>query len=309
MDLPELFAVDDVIVIDGGMSTALAARGVDLSGELWTARALRDDPEAVIAAHLDFLRAGARVVITASYQSSLEGLRRVGIGDDEARALIAKSVELAAEARKRFGAERPQAGPVLVAGSVGPFGAMLAQGQEFTGDYGNDVGRDELIAFHRPRVELLLDAGADLLAVETMPRVDEAAAVLEALRERPWGRAWLSFTGRKGRTAAGDPIEDAARLADASSQVVAVGVNCTPPGEVADLLGRIRSVTTKPLVAYPNAGGRWDAVARAWAPEPRDRFDEDEVRNWLRTGATLVGGCCGIGVQGVADVAEFVRHG
>ena len=308
MDLPGLLAIDDVVVIDGGMSTALAAHGVDLSTELWTARALQDAPESVVGAHMDFLRAGARVLITATYQASLEGLRRAGVSDDKARALIARSVELAIEARERFAAERPDAGPVLVAGSVGPYGAMLADGQEFTGDYGEHVGVSELVAFHRPQVEVLLDSGADLLAIETVPRVDEAAAVLEALRERPWGRAWLSFTGRKGRTAAGDPIEEGARLADANNQVVAVGVNCTPPAEIVDLLERIRSVTAKPLIAYPNAGGRWDATAKAWAPEPRDRFDEDEVHAWLRTGAVLVGGCCGIGAQGVADVAEFVRH-
>ncbi|MEX0754748.1 MAG: homocysteine S-methyltransferase [Actinomycetota bacterium] len=306
MDIRQMIGRSTVI-LDGGMSTALRDHGADLSGPLWTARALTDDPDSVVAAHLDFLRAGARVVITASYQASIEGLGRAGIDADRAELLLRRSVELAAQARARFLDERPAAGTILVAGSIGPYGAMLAGGQEFTGDYGDGIGRAELAAFHEPQIDVLLDAGADLLAAETLPRVDEAGAIVDALRTRPEGRAWLSFTCRDGRTAGGDPIEDAARLADRADQIVAVGVNCTPPDQVAGLLRTIRRATGKPLIAYPNAGGVWDASTRSWAAATRDRFDRDEIRSWVDAGADVVGGCCGIGAAGINAVATSVR--
>ena len=310
MDPVEALIGSGVVVIDGGLSTALRAHGVDISGPLWTARAVREAPDAVVAAHLDFLRAGARVLITASYQASIEGFARVGIDAAEASDLLRRSVELATTARERFVGERPgAAGSILVAGSVGPYGAMLAGGQEFTGDYGDGIGRAELAAFHRPRVKALLDAGADVLAAETLPRVDEAEAIVDTLAARPDGRAWISFTCRDGRTAGGDRIEDAARVAERSDRIVAVGVNCTPPEQVPALLRTIRAATDTPIVVYPNAGGRWDASARRWTDAERDRFEPAEVRSWIAAGAAIVGGCCGIGADGVARIAETVAAG
>jgi homocysteine S-methyltransferase len=302
----EPFGPERVVVIDGGMSTALAAHGADLSGPLWTARAIVGEPEAVVAAHLDFLRAGARVLITASYQASLEGSRRAGIDADRGELLLRRSAELGRQARDRFADERPEvAETVLIAGSIGAYGAMLAGGQEFTGDYGDGVGRRELEAFHRPQIEILLDAGVDLLAVETLPRVDEAAAIVSLLAGIPEARAWIAFTGGvDARTAAGDDIAEGAAIADSSTAVVAVGVNCTPPGHVVPLLDRLRDRTDLPLVVYPNAGGIWEPGSRSWSASERDRFSPEEVRSWVGAGARLVGGCCGIGPQGIRGIAD-----
>jgi homocysteine S-methyltransferase len=300
------FGFERVVVLDGGMSTALEVHGVDLSGRLWTARAIDGDPETVVAAHLDFLRAGARVLITASYQASLEGFRRAGIDADRGERLLRRTADLARRARDRFADERPEvAETVLIAGSIGPYGAMLAGGQEFTGDYGEGVGLRELEAFHRPQIEILWDAGVDLLAVETLPRVDEAAAIVSLLAGIPQARAWLSFTGGvDARTAAGDDIAEGAAIADSSTAVVAVGVNCTPPAHVIPLLVRLRDRTDLPLVVYPNAGGIWEPGSRAWSASERDRFSPEEVRSWVDAGARLIGGCCGIGAQGIRGIAD-----
>jgi S-methylmethionine-dependent homocysteine/selenocysteine methylase len=234
--------------LDGGLSTALEELGADLNDPLWTARILRDDPELVLAAHRAFVDAGAEVVIAASYQAPLE--------------LLGESVRIA----RRAG--------VLVAAGVAPYGAFLAGGQEYTGDYEVPAG------WHERRVEALIEAGPDFLAIETQPRADEAAHIASLVHDID---CWVTFTCRDGeRTGHGEHIEDAVR---GLPEVAAVGVNCTAPEYVDELLSRIRSVTDLPLVAYPNAGRAYDAETKSW---------RGAAQVWSGE-ADLVGGCCGIG--------------
>lgn len=296
------------VAIDGGFATELEARGHDLSDDLWSARLLRDDPAAVEAVALAYLQAGARVVITGSYQASREAFARAGVEPDAADALIARSVALAQAARTAFAAERPTSPPVAVAGSLGPYGAMLAGGQEYTGDYGA-ITTDALIAFHAPRVEALLGAAPDLLAWETIPHRDEVAAIVALQGEAGGPPAWVSFQCRDGeRLADGTPIEEAARIAAAAPGVVAVGVNCTAPEFVGDLLERLRrAVPDLALVVYPNDGRVWDATARTWSTPGVGGFPPATVRAWVDAGASLIGGCCGVGPDGVRGIAEALR--
>ncbi|HSG85889.1 MAG TPA: homocysteine S-methyltransferase [Candidatus Limnocylindrales bacterium] len=303
---PDLPAVGEVVVIDGGLATELEARGHDLSDRLWSARLLRDDPAAIEAVHAAYFGAGARVATTASYQATVEGFAAVGVGRDDALALVRRSVELARRARDRA-ASRAAAGgdlrPRLVAGSVGPYGAMLADGSEYTGGY--DLTEAELVAFHRPRAEALLEAGADLLAFETIPSVAEGAALVRLLDELPGARAWLSFQCRDGeRTARGEPIEEAVAIAAGHPRIVAVGVNCTAPGDLPSLLARIAGVTDLPRIAYPNAGRGWDAESRTWLAPDGAPFDPATTASWRGLGATWLGGCCGVGPSGIAALAS-----
>jgi homocysteine S-methyltransferase len=298
---------DAVIVLDGGLATELERRGNDLSDRLWSARLLVEAPDEIVAVHLAYFRAGARVATTASYQATFEGFAERGIGRAEAAGLLRRSIELAAEARERYRAETAVVGadrePLLVAASIGPYGAMLADGSEYRGDHGLPVAR--LRDFHRPRMAVLAGGGADLLACETIPSLDEGRALVELLEEIPGPPAWLSFTCADGaHTRRGEPVEAAFALAGASPRVVAVGVNCTAPEFVEELVSRARAVTAKPIVVYPNSGEGWDPVARAWVGRPGPTVDARTARAWVAAGARLVGGCCRVGPDRIAELAR-----
>ncbi|WP_281249416.1 homocysteine S-methyltransferase [Lentzea xinjiangensis] len=281
------------VVLDGGMSTVLELAGHDLSDELWSARLLLTDPGAVRAAHLAYYRAGAEVAITASYQASFAGFAHRGIGDTEAERLLRSSVALARSAASDVDGQR------WVAASIGPYGAVLADGSEYRGRYG--LTRRELVEFHRRRLEVLWEAGPDVLAVETVPDVDEAEAVLEVLRGSGVP-AWLSYSARGDRTCAGQPLEEAFAVAAGIDEVIAVGVNCCAPGDVAGAVAAARRVTGLPVVVYPNSGERWDAARRSWTGDGAGFVPP--VREWVGAGARLVGGCCRTGPEDIAALAE-----
>ena len=290
------------LVLDGGLATELERRGHDLSDDLWSARLLRDDPEAVVQAHLGFLRAGAQVSTTASYQASTTGFAAVGIDSDGTRALLHRSVHLAREAGSRHAAETGERS--LVAASIGPYGAVLADGSEYSGDYGLDVRA--LREFHRPRLEWLAEAQPDVLACETVPCLTEVEALLAEVADLGLP-AWLSLTVDGERTRMGEPAREAFVMARDVEAVVAVGVNCCDPGGLALLLSDAVALSGRPAVAYPNSGERWDGPARRWVG--RSGFAPGEVRDWVATGARLVGGCCRVGPADIAAVAAEVRAG
>ncbi|MFE1249571.1 homocysteine S-methyltransferase [Streptomyces sp. NPDC058735] len=284
------------VVLDGGLSSQLESAGHDLSGELWSARLLAERPEAVTEAHLAYFRAGADVAITASYQATFEGFAQRGIDHDRAAELMALSVELAREAARRARVHRP----LWVAASAGPYGAMLADGSEYRGRYGLTV--HELERFHRPRLEVLAAACPDVLALETVPDADEAAALLRAVRGLGVP-AWLTYSVAGGRTRAGQPLVEAfAPTADAD-EIIAVGVNCCAPEDVHAAASVASRVTGKPVVVYPNSGETWNAATRTWAGS--SSFTSDQVKGWQQAGARLIGGCCRVGpgtISGIAGV-------
>ena len=281
------------VVLDGGLGTLLEARGNDLSGDVWSARLLRERPDEIVAAHREYFEAGARVAIAASYQASFEGFAREGVERREAEALLRRSVALADEAR----AGRP----AWVAASVGPYGAMLADGSEYRGNYGLTV--DELRAWHRPRLDILAQSGADVLAVETLPSLAEVEAVTAEV-DRLGAPAWVSVTVSLGTLRSGESLEEAFRVASSSSAVFAVGVNCSAPSEVLGAIATAREATGKPVVVYPNSGEEWDAKNRTWVGSPG--FPDELVRRWRRAGATLIGGCCRVRPQQIARLAELL---
>lgn len=309
------------LVLDGGLSNQLAAAGYDLDdGALWSARLLVDAPEALVAAHRAYYAAGAEVVITAGYQASFAGFARRGIGRRAAERLLASSVALArvagdGAAGDGAASDRAEDGSAgdgsasdgaagdgrrrWVAASVGPYGAVLADGSEYRGRYGLSV--TELERFHRPRLEVLAAAGPDVLALETVPDVVEARALVRAVRGLRVP-AWLSYTVAGGRTRAGQPLAEAFAVARDAPEVVAVGVNCCAPEEVAEAVRIAARVTGKPVVAYPNSGERWDPATRRWlgaATGPADL-----AAGWIADGARLVGGCCRVGPEQIARLRQ-----
>ncbi|WP_327185715.1 homocysteine S-methyltransferase [Streptomyces sp. NBC_01334] len=286
------------VVLDGGMSNQLESAGHDLSDELWSARLLAEQPEAITQAHLAYFEAGANVAITSSYQATFEGFAKRGIDHDEAARLLALSVELAQEAARQA-RNKGLAHPLWVAASVGPYGAMLADGSEYRGRYGLSIA--ELERFHRPRLEVLAAASPDVLALETVPDADEAEALLRAVRGLGVP-AWLSYSIAGDRTRAGQPLDEAFALAADADEVIAVGVNCCAPEDVEAAVTTAARVTGKPVVVYPNSGEVWDAEARAW--NGRSTFTAEQVLGWRESGARLIGGCCRVGPEAVASIAR-----
>ena len=292
-----LLACRDV-VLDGGLATALEARGHDLSDALWSARILRDDPQAIEDVHVSYFEAGAEVAITSSYQASFEGFETLGIGRDEAASLLRLSVELAQRARERTG------GGGLVAGSVGPFCVVWANGAEYTGDY-RGASDEQIAGTQRARIAELVDAGADVIALETIPNGREAAILGELLSEVPQVEAWVSFCFRDGvHLSDGTPISDAVRAAGRTGRVAAFGVNCTPPQHVDALLQAARRATDLPLIVYPNHGRLWNESTYTWSGVGVDRFPAEVVKRWRQLGARAIGGCCGIGPTAIADLSR-----
>ncbi|MEV4105207.1 homocysteine S-methyltransferase [Nonomuraea sp. NPDC049649] len=270
------------MVLDGGLATLLERLGADLGGELWSARLLLEDPALIREAHAAYFAAGADVATTASYQASIPGFLRKGLDRGEAERLIRLSVEVAAQARD-------EAGGGLVAASVGPYGACLANGAEYTGDY--DLDEDGLVAWHRPRWELLAASEADLLACETIPSFAEARALARLLDETPSVKVWVSFSCRdSARISDGTPIAEAAALFSGNPQVVAAGVNCTAPRHIPGLIGELRGGL--PVVVYPNSGETWDAASRRWRGLTDPIEYGQAAKEWQAAGASLIGGCC-----------------
>lgn len=289
------------VFLDGGLATELERNGAKLSGGLWSARLLAEAPERIRAVHDAYLEAGADCLIAASYQATVEGFGRLGYTAAEAEALLVLAVDVACQARDAFwrdpgnrvGRCRP-----LVAASVGPYGAYRADGSEYTGAY--DLDQAGLAAFHRRRFGLLAGAGADLLAIETVPSVDEARAVvdvLEGLVDRgPTPQAWMSFTCRdETHLSDGTPLGSVVREVAGCRSIVALGVNCVPPRLVPGLIDTLRKVSDRPVIVYPNSGERWDAETGTWFGDSDPIDFADAGVGWVEAGAVAVGGCCRTG--------------
>ena len=298
-----------VMILDGGLATELEAKGCDISDELWSAGVLMNQPALIRQVHTDYLQAGADCITSASYQATVEGFTRRGLGEEDAVELLVRSVVLAREARDSFWNDvdnRTGRLTPLVAASIGPYGAYLADGSEFTGDYG--LSMDDLRAFHQRRWQILTTAGADLLACETLPSRPEALALRGLLEETPGGRAWFSFSCRDGeRISDGTPLEVMVGELEDCQQIVAVGVNCTAPTFMEDLIGACRRVTGKPIVVYPNSGEAWDAVNKSWIEAGGgDERLPNWAESWMRAGARLLGGCCRTCPPDIRDLRQLL---
>ncbi len=297
-----------LFVIDGALATELEQRGCDLRDELWSARILLEQPEMIKQVHLDYFKAGADCAITASYQATIEGFARRGLKEVEAIALIKKSVDLAREARHEFWADpgnRVGRSQPLIAASVGPYGAFLADGSEYRGNYG--LTKKDLMGFHRPRMRALVEAGADILACETIPCLVEAEALVELLKEFPNTSAWLSFTGRDERhVSEGQLFVDCVKGLHAHPQVAALGINCTSPTYIPSLIREGRQATEKPILVYPNSGETYDAAKNDWDGDPAGPFGE-QAREWYAAGARLIGGCCRTTPEDIRVIASWAR--
>ena len=287
-------AARGVVVLDGALATELESRGADLRDPLWSALLLLQAPERISAVHDAYFDAGADVAITATYQASFERFADRGLDAEAAATLMRTAVRLACDARDAWHSAHPNVAPELrrlVAASVGPYGAVLADGSEYRGEYALD--EDALVAWHRPRFALLAQSGADLLACETIPCADEARALVRLLGEHPGTCAWVSFSARDGQHISdGTAFAPLVREIGSHPQVVAVGINCTAPAYVTSLIREARAVTDTPIVVYPNSGETWVSADHQWIGGAECRPFAELAQEWHEAGATLIGGCC-----------------
>lgn len=289
-----------VRAIDGGLAGELEVRGHDLSDNLWSARLLRDDPGSIQEVHENYVQVGAGVLISASYQASRMGFVQVGLEPASADDLLRESVRLARAA------SQTSTKKVWVAASVGPYGAVLGGGQEYVGNYGKS--RQELAEFHRERIEVLAQENPDVLACETIPDLLEVEALLEVLADFSHIPAWISMSCKNASlTCAGQPIKELKHLVSALPNIAAIGINCTMPEHVTSLLTQLQG--NKPLVVYPNAGRVWDGNARQWIGEGMTTIPHSAISEWVNVGASLIGGCCGLGPTAIADLSDQLSLG
>ncbi|MFC1688508.1 homocysteine S-methyltransferase [Pseudomonadota bacterium] len=288
------------VLLDGGLATEMEKHGADLDDDLWSAKMLIEAPELIRQVHGDFLNAGADIIATATYQASFEGFANAGYSHDKAEQLMRLSVDLAVLARETFWAEtslRHQRLKPLIAASIGPYGATLHDGSEYHGNYGLD--KQQLIDFHRPRMEVLADTDADLFAFETIPSLMEAEALLELLTEFSGKYAWLSFSCRDGACLShGELFSDAAKSAEQSDQVVGVGMNCTAPEFISSLLDSADTASI-PLIVYPNSGEQWNPEGNQWVGE---HCKVVPVLEWYEKGARVLGGCCRVSAAAIGNM-------
>ncbi|XP_061834388.2 homocysteine S-methyltransferase YbgG isoform X1 [Nerophis lumbriciformis] len=304
---------EGALLLDGGLATQLEAQGAKLQGDpLWSARLLHSDPQAISDAHHSFLLSGADVITTATYQATIPGfVRHLEVSSDAARELLASGLHLAKQTVAAYASQaalRGRACP-LVAVSVGPYGASLHDGSEYTGAYAQTMSVEELKSWHRPQLECLAAAGADLLALETIPSVKEAQALVELLRETPDCQAWLSFSCKDGaRVADGSPFGDGVRVAGRSTQVLAVGVNCCPPEWAEPLLASAATLKSPDVswVVYPNSGEEWDSE-RGWRASSVKTSIPALSHTWTKQGVALIGGCCRVGPHQIAELGTHLK--
>lgn len=300
-------ARDVPMILDGGLATQLEVQGCDLGNVLWSASLLRTDPDAIVAASRAYLDAGAECMATATYQASREGFAQLGLTAPQADELMLQSVTLAQRARDEFLLAEPAVEMTpLIAASIGPFGAMLHDGSEYRGDYG--VPEKALRDFHASRLTLLDGSAADVLALETIPSKLEAEVLAELLAqcETP---AWISFSCRDGaHVVDGTPIEEIAALFADHSRVVGVGVNCTPPQYVAELVQRLGKVVPgMALLAYPNSGETYHVEDNSWSGTVTPGDCAAAARTWVDAGAKIVGGCCRMGPAHIHEMRQALR--
>ncbi len=301
----QLLKKQPYILLDGALATELERHGSNLDDPLWSARVLLEEPEQIHRVHADYFKIGADCAITASYQASVTGFGSRGIKEDEAVELIKQTVYLAQQARAETGQAAAHA---LIAGSIGPYGAYLSDGSEYVGHYGVDDA--QLEAFHRPRIEALIEAGADVLAFETIPSLQEAKVLFRLLEEFPEQSAWLAFSLRDAtHISEGTPLSECMEALGDHPQLAAVGANCFPASIATDFITALKQLTDVPIIVYPNSGEQYDPVSKTWSGEAVCTAFEDIAPEWYAAGARLIGGCCRTTPEQIERIQQKVTIG
>ncbi|MDO4813753.1 MAG: homocysteine S-methyltransferase [Gemella sp.] len=310
----DLLQSKKALILHGALGTELEYKGYDISGKLWSAKYLLEKPEAIQEIHEEYVKAGSDLITTSSYQASIKGLVDYGITQEEARQVIKSSVEIAKDAIEKVWSELSEDEKAsrlypLINGDVGPYAGYLADGSEYTGDYGS-ITKEELKDFHRERIAILLEEGSDLLALETIPNILEVEALIELLAEEfADSEAYLSVTSQDGKTLSdGTSIEDFMKIVGDSKQILALGLNCSSAKNSDEFLKKLASLTDKPLVAYPNSGEIYDGATQSWKEDAHACSVVDYSADWLDQGVKVIGGCCRTRPSHIEELSKKIKQ-
>ena len=295
------------MIIDGALASELQRRGCDLNDSLWSAKVLIEQPELIQQVHYDYFVAGADCAITASYQATPMGFSPKGIELEESIKLIKTSVKLAQQAKMQYLNDIKQDKALLIAGSVGPYGAYLANGSEYTGDY--QLSESEFIAFHKDRVTALIDAGVDILACETMPSFLEIKALVKLIQQFPIVNCWFSLTLEdQQHISDGTPLTEVIEYLNSIEQIVSVGINCIALEKVTPALEVLSKLTSKPLIVYPNSGEQYDPTTKQWHKNHHHNCTfANQLDTWIKLGAKLIGGCCQTTPEDIVEIHQLLN--
>lgn len=295
------------MIIDGALASELQRRGCDLNDSLWSAKVLIEQPELIQQVHYDYFKAGADCAITASYQATPMGFAQKGIELEESIKLIKTSVKLAQQAKMQYLNDIKEDKALLIAGSVGPYGAYLANGSEYTGDY--QLSESEFIAFHKDRVTALIDAGVDILACETMPSFLEIKALVKLIQQFPIVNCWFSLTLKdQQHISDGTPLTEVIEYLNSIEQIVSVGINCIALEKVTPALEVLSKLTSKPLIVYPNSGEQYDPTTKQWHKNHHHNCTfANQLDTWIKLGAKLIGGCCQTTPEDIVEIHQLLN--
>jgi len=295
------------IILDGGFATELEKKGFDLKDRLWSAKIIAEAPLAVKEVHLSYLNAGADCIISSSYQATVPGFVSAGYSRKEAVELIGRSVKIAIESIKAFNdlepdtVKRPR--PFLAA-SAGCYGAFLADGSEYRGDYHLEL--EGYKNFHKERVDILAEAGAGIIAFETFPSMEEAAAVAELMDEYNDLEYWIVFTVRDFETTShGDSFKDCIKMLQGKKNLIAAGINCSPPELISPILDSLDPELKRNFAVYPNSGEHYHTDCSCWDDDPSASDYYSYAGEWHKKGAVIIGGCCRTGPSDISKIKSY----
>lgn len=296
--------ISSPLLLDGGLSTILEAEGHVLNHHLWTAHLIETNPEAIVKAHIDYLKSGSRCIISSSYQATIPGFIASGHSKKKAIELLKKTVELAELSRERFIKESNCKEDIFVAASIGPYGAYLADGSEFHGNY--PISEDLLYDFHKSRINVLRKTNADFFAVETIPSFLEAKLICDIL-ELFELNSWISFSCKdESHINDGTEIEDCVSYLAEFDHIFAIGVNCSSPLYIPILIQKIKNISNKRVIVYPNSGEHYHSDSKTWLGETNPLSCTDLAQTWLELGADIIGGCCRMGPEHIKAMHKAI---
>lgn len=300
--LKNLFKENSILILDGAMATELENMGCNINDDLWSAIVLYNDPEKIQQLHLNYFEAGANISISASYQATVEGFMKKGYSKEESENLIKKSIELLLKAREEYLSKNNNI-PPLIAASIGPYGAYLADGSEYIGNYG--VSDNTLYSFHKNRMQLLVKAGAEILAIETIPSLQEAI-ITSTIANELGADCWVSFSCKDERhISEGLPISECGEALKTIPSVKAIGVNCTDPIYVESLIKELKTTWKGHIVVYPNKGESYDPITKTWHGDENLKSFYEWSKQWIEAGADIIGGCCRVGVEDIKEIKKI----
>ncbi|PLY04111.1 MAG: homocysteine S-methyltransferase [Arcobacter sp.] len=305
--ITQILEKQNVFIIDGALGTQLQKKGYDVNDSLWSAKFLNENPDAIALVHKEYLEAGANCIITASYQASYEGFIKKGFTEGKAKELIQSAITLAQKTRDDYWntvEDKENRIKPLVAASIGPYGAYLADGSEYSGNYG--ITDEELKEFHKRRLDVIIETSPDILACETIPTLKEAQILSDLLKDKNIA-SWITFSAKDGtHINSGDEITKCMSWLNDQNHISAVGINCTAPQFISPLIEKTKQVCNKPIVIYPNGGSEYNPITKKWEDSNTNAEFGKMAHLWNKQGATLIGGCCQTGPEEIKDLVKYL---